>query len=153
MGAILCPSKLISKPIENGQFMVRKCGGNRCEVCDLIKPSSIVTFENGQEYTIKTPMNCNSLNVIYMIKCRICFACYIGETNDFRYRANNHKKDIRNECYRKLKVNKHVFNCSGNKCNFDMIPIYKCRNENFIERKTMEKLLIKKFKPSLNCEE
>ena len=63
LGTILCPSKLISKPIENGQFMVSKCGGNRCEVCDLIKPSSIVTFENGQEYTIKTPMNCNSLNV------------------------------------------------------------------------------------------
>ena len=153
LGKILCPSKLISKPLETGQCMVRKCGGSRCEVCDLIKSTNIVTFENGQEYAIKTSMNCNSLNVIYMIKCRICFACYIGETNDFRLRANNHKKDVRNECHRKLQVNKHIFICSGKNCHFDMMPIYKCPNDNFIERKTMEKLLIKKFNPSLNSEE
>ena len=147
---ILCPSKMCVDNKNDKKAMVTKCQGKKCEVCDLINPTNKVTFENGEDYIIKSTMNCNSYFVIYVIKCLVCQACYIGETTDFRDRANNHKKDIRHDCYRKLPVSKHIFNCSGTTMKFEMMPIYKCRNEDSIERKTLELTLIKKYKTSLN---
>ena len=40
--------------------------------------------------------NCNSLNVVYLITCRICGLQYVGSTTTkFRARFNNHKSRMR----------------------------------------------------------
>ena len=79
---ILCPSKLPKSSKEVKDNMISKCGAKKCEVCDMITPTNKVIFENGEEFFINSPMNCNSRNVIYMIKCWICKACYIVDNDN-----------------------------------------------------------------------
>ena len=145
---LLCSSKLkISNP---GVKMINKCGGSHCELCEIIIETSEIEFENGITFHIKSKMNCNSLFLIYVLICDKCGRKYIGETENLRDRINNHKKDTNNANYRKLFSNKHFHSCSNNK--FHFAPLFKCHGSDVIQRKQKEDELIKKLKPSLNCD-
>ena len=46
-------------------------------------------------YTINYNLNCNSVNVIYLITCKVCGLQYVGSTtNKFRLRFDNHKTRV-----------------------------------------------------------
>ena len=105
-------------------------------------------MENGEIHHIKYDMSCNSLFVIYNIKCQFCPLSYIGETDNFRLRVNLHKSNTKNEANRNLKVNKHIHFCSKNK--FSITPIFKCKNDDYVYRKEMESVFINSYCPSLN---
>ena len=149
---ILCPSFLKNSDAQssNVQTMITKCHKPRCLICDITEKCSSVTFENGNEFFIKHEMNCDVNFVIYQINCRVCNACYLGETTNFRLRVNKHKSDVKTAANRKLPVNKHLFHCA--KGNFSITPIFKCYGESLVERRLKETSLIKKFKPTLNKE-
>ena len=72
---------------------ISKCGDTRCEICPMLICKSSIIVENGCTHTINNDMNCNSLNVIYLIICN-CGLNYIGQTNNFRNRINLHKEQI-----------------------------------------------------------
>ena len=38
--------------------------------------------------------NCNSINLIYIIYCNLCFHYYIGQTKNLKNRFDKHKKNI-----------------------------------------------------------
>lgn len=144
--SLLCPSRYLSSTISGNS--VNKCGGSKCELCQIIITGSSITMENGLIHQIKTKMNCNSLYVIYAVFCNACDASYIGQTEDLRSRTNLHKNQIKKADYRKLTVSKHIFSCGGK---FKIIPFFKSK-DNLTERECMEKKFIMKYKPSLNSE-
>ena len=145
LGRILCKSQ--SSPMENHNF-IKKCNSPRCEICDMLILSNTLKMENGKIHHIKHDMSCNSLFVIYYIKCQFCPLSYIGETDNFRSRVNLHKSNTKNEANRNLKVNKHIHFCSKNK--FSITPIFKCKNDDYVYRKEMESVFINSYCPSLN---
>ena len=76
-----------------------KCQTRTCQICRGLMPIT-TTFTgtvSGTRHPIKQPLSCNSVNVIYLITCQKCGIQYIGETEDFRKRTNNHKSFIRNQ--------------------------------------------------------
>ena len=80
----------ISTTQRNGLF---KCNNVRCKLCSLyIQECTSFKTYNGYEWQIRCPINCNSVNVLYYLKCTWCNVetTYTGKTNNMRLRINNH---------------------------------------------------------------
>ena len=70
-------------------------------------------FSNGQIWTIKTRITCNSHNVIYFLICNFCkTTTYCGKTNNLRLRMNGHKSSCMSGKSTDIFDN-HVFQCKG----------------------------------------
>ena len=92
-----------------------------CSICPFILPCKEV---NSQEFKwkIRSKVNCNTSNVIYMIQCnkQNCNIRYIGETqNELRIRITQHRSDIINDTISKP-VGQH-FNENGH--NIDNLSV------------------------------
>ena len=46
-------------------------------------------------YYIQGEINCESTNIIYLIKCMKCFEQYVGSAIKFTSRFRNHKSDMK----------------------------------------------------------
>ena len=117
--------------LENGLFTWKD---KRCKLCQLyIRQCKSFLTSNGKEWIIKSHITCHSKNVIYFLKCRSknCSTTYIGKTNDFRKRMNNHISSCKNG-KSSDRFDNHVFNCTENRysstytCfwNFQMLHCY-----------------------------
>ena len=98
-------------------------------------------------------MNCNTKDLIYVIKCRRCEALYVGQTGDtLRARVRVHRQQIKDEKYRILNVSKHIFNCASNyDPQFYVTPILKLpSNCSKAYREEKENTCIRLIKPKLN---
>ena len=70
-----------------------------------------VNFHKSAEYQIQTDLNCDSVNVVYLITCNLSKKQYVGQTqNHLQIRTVCHKYDIRHEV--DTRVLKH-FNLLG----------------------------------------
>ena len=82
-------------------------GKNTCQVCNhIITTNTFTTKACRQVFEIQRgPLNCNSENVHYRLRCKICDDTpYVGKAKTkFRLRFNNHKNKHR--LYRKRKQN------------------------------------------------
>ena len=73
----------------------RGCGNSRCEVCLNIQNTNQFSSDNGS-FQIRYDFDCNSKCVVYFIKCEVCSASYVGQTNKkFRLRWNNYRQNQR----------------------------------------------------------
>jgi len=75
------------------------CNGKRCKTCNALKETTTFTNkEKTSSYNIKGgELNCNSINVIYLLECKTCAIQYVGSTSTkFRLRYNNYKNANRN---------------------------------------------------------
>ena len=57
------------------------CNKTRCKLHNIIKTQT--TFKSQQtktEYRIRTYLNCDSVNVVYLITCNLCRKQYVGQT-------------------------------------------------------------------------
>ena len=87
---LLTRSKLSKKQTTPGSF---PCG--KCRICKHMTRKTEISDKKGIKYKLKSRMNCNSINVIYMIECTKCKLVYIGQTsNPLRYRITQHISDI-----------------------------------------------------------
>ena len=100
------------------------CNKITCRLHNIIKTET--TFKSQQtnsEYQIRSDLNCDSVNVVYLITCNLCKKLYVGQTpNQLRIRTVCHKYDIR------LEVDTpgaNHFNLPGHslEANFEIIPI------------------------------
>jgi hypothetical protein len=68
------------------------CKGARCGLCVQLPSTTNVSFADSSfTWTIRSLVNCNSRNCVYLAVCRLCGLKYVGETVDFRLRMNNHR--------------------------------------------------------------
>ena len=90
-----------------------KCKDIRCKLCELyIEEGDRFKTSNNQEWIIKSKITCQATNVIYFLRCNKCSTTYIGKTNNFRKRMNNHISES-NHGNTTDKFDKHVFKCLG----------------------------------------
>ena len=104
-------------PKQPGLF---KCQNTRCDLCNkgYIQECSSFTTYNDTLWTIKSHIDCNSNNVIYLLICAACNnVYYAGKTNKLRKRMNVHKSSSNlgnstnifdNHVYRCKTINKYV---------------------------------------------
>jgi hypothetical protein len=76
---------------------VQKCYRPRCKCCDsILETTSVWNFDRSVQIAIDDRFNCNSSNVIYVIKCMRCHKQYVGQTDRLlKERLNNHRSDIK----------------------------------------------------------
>ena len=94
--------------------------------------------------------DCNSKNVIYVLKCYYCWEFYIGETGDLKKRTVKHKSDIlhpHNSNCKKLSFHLHQHANLGEPF-FQIYPIYYVDDTQ--RRRFIEKRFIHKYHPTLN---
>ena len=99
LSRILCNSILNKKP-----GFIHKCGGKRCEICNILITTDNIKFNNANIFYIKSQTSCNSKFCIYVLKCS-CGLFYIGECEDFRARVNLHTNQIKYKNYINVVVN------------------------------------------------
>ena len=91
---ILVRSK-ITPSLPSGTF---PCNKVRCKLCRHMDNSEIHLPNSTERFTPVGNFNCDSPNLVYLIRCRRCPKIYIGETGQsLRKRINGHKHSIRNE--------------------------------------------------------
>ena len=108
--------------LPNGLF---KCHGARCLLCKYyIQECSYFYTSNNVKWDIKEHITCQSINVLYYLKCIICnYDTYTGKTNIYRPRMNNHISECRTG-NSSDKFDIHVFNCRK-KHNYNTEPYFK----------------------------
>ena len=103
------PSTISTLP-RKGLF---KCDDSRCKLCRLyLQECSSFNTYNGFNWEIRCEITCNSLNVLYYLKCISCnlSTTYTGKTNNLRNRMNNHISSCRLGSSTD-KFDNHVFKC------------------------------------------
>lgn len=128
---------------------VSKCNESRCGTCKVIITGNSITLKSGKTWEIKSPMDCKSKNVIYVITCCKCNSFYVGQTEHLRKRVTLHREQISHQEYRHLEVSKHLAQCNNGE--FQIMPIYQCKNATRLFRETKEQEIIGFLKPDLNC--
>ena len=108
--------RLLTKPKPKPDLNVTgftKCKDIRCNLCKFyMEEGDRFITSNKEEWTIKSKVTCNSKNVIYYLKCKNCITTYIGKTNNFRKRMNNHISSS-NHGNSSNRFDNHVYKCLG----------------------------------------
>ena len=126
---------------------VSKCNSPRCQFYEIIIQGDYFRFKYVNfNLLIKSHMTCDTRNCVYVIECAGCYKYYIGETGNFRLRANLHRDHTKKN--EGLGVNKHIFHCTAGKSikhAFRIMPIYKFWEDDTDLRRNMEEYLINSF--------
>lgn len=134
-----------------GPFKVSRCTDRRCMICqDNLVTGTEYQFPNSSTpFKFNCNMDCNTKNCIYVMTCLGCNSFYIGETDSFRPRVNNHRSMTNNNTG--LFVNQHMHDCARNlPVKFSICPFYKVKSDSIQDRRAMEEHFIEKFSPDLN---
>ena len=92
----LVRAKLPKETVTFGCFKCNKCN---CQICNLLEESTSFTDKaKSREFKIRQgPLNCNSVNIVYLIQCNVCGKQNCGSTiTKCRTRINNYKSKFRN---------------------------------------------------------
>lgn len=126
-------------------YYASPCGYDRlCFTCEHVRSCSSVTSNTTNlSYKLKSDLNCNSSNIIYLIECENCGKQYIGQSKrSLRTRFNNHRNDIENE--RATVISSH-FNRACHIDDCKIIPIFKCPTFDSEEETTKKRLEIEQY--------
>lgn len=131
-----------------------KCQSKACKLCKLyIKECSSFITSNNKTWGIKCHITCNSINVLYFLKCLSCNGktTYTGKTNNLRSRTNNHISSCRNGTGTN-KLDNHIFKCrQGNNKDepyFELYAFMTVKDENSL--RSYENFLHKRGYDTLN---
>ena len=116
---------------------VETCGGQRCQCCQYIIQGDKIDLKHRSVSCIGQ-LDCNSENIIYLIKCTKCDIGYVGETgNALRIRLNQHMSDIR--LHKQTAIAEHFNSEQHSLQHFKIMPIEKvAENKNANFRKLQE---------------
>ncbi|CAN7947414.1 unnamed protein product, partial [Ixodes hexagonus] len=139
----------LTKPSSPKPGGCKPCKKSRCKICRQMLSANIVSSTNSNfRHAIKSDVNCDSENVIYLIECSTCKEQYIGQTKTaFRFRFNNHKADVK--CKPNLPVSKH-FSQPGHSIMNANVAIIQSGFKTQIDREIRESFLIHKFQCKIN---
>ena len=93
----LVRSKLKIRDSNNEENGIYKCGNINCDICNVLYLSNeFQSTVTGKRYHINFKLDCNSINVIYLLTCKRCRKQYVGSTvTKFRLRFNQYKSNIK----------------------------------------------------------
>lgn len=85
-----------SKCSASQNFGCQPCGKSRCQVCEHIERTTQIKSARSEfSFKINATLNCDTENVVYVLRCNLCNMDYIGQTSTpFRIRFNNHKSHV-----------------------------------------------------------
>ena len=63
----------------------------------MIFDNTLICTVTGKSYFIRGQLNCESINVIYLITCSKCLEQYVGSAVKFKTRFHIHEYDIKSE--------------------------------------------------------
>ena len=68
-----------------------------CQICNVLKPGKgFKSTVTGEIYKMNFHFDCNSLSVVYLIKCKVCKKQYTGSTvTKFRAWFNQYKSNMK----------------------------------------------------------
>ena len=142
-------SKITPPKKTSGLFNCRGCKYHRM---GYVRACKGFTFgkKNQFQWVYTRYFNCDSKNVIYVLRCKWCWKFYIGETADLKKRIRKHKSDIKHPKNSFCKVlGDHLRKCSPSPA-FIIFPMYYVDEQS--RRKFIEKRLINQYKPPLNLD-
>lgn len=143
-----CASGMVTRQV----VMVQPCYGTRCKLCPQIRPGNQFQFNCGFIFRVKeNNLNCNSKDVIYVLKCTTCGAEYIGETENVRRRMNVHLSSIRTRTL-SCRAAEHLVECGTNYSDIHArfsIFLLEVEKDKF-KRKAKESFYIHLFLPKMN---
>ena len=139
-----------ARPIpKQANAQIKPCEGKKCKTCSFL-PKTKYIEKDGVKLPVKSILDCNSSNVIYVIHCNNCEKRYVGETGQtLRDRFNAHKQDVKRSI--STSVSMHF---DGVFCKFDshcklypieIVPLTGSETENKINRLERENYWIKKL--------
>jgi hypothetical protein len=144
-----------NKQEEHGVF---NCKDKRCLTCPHLILGNSFNYTNKDGintiFYINSRLDCNSQNLIYLIKCAGCNKTYVGQTGDtLRHRMTLHRNQINCDNYRHLPISKHLWQCANLLTpNFFVIPFFKIKSNNIGIRLAIERMYIKLFNTDFNEE-
>ena len=149
----LISSKFSSRPPtrknSSGLFQCKNCVYHHT---GFVKPCKSFSFGKDNEFRweYRRFFNCESTNVIYLLKCANCWMFYVGETKDLKSRISKHKSDVKNlqntNC---VKLALHLRICSKLRTPFFRIfPFFYVDDQQ--RRRFIEKRFIKDYNAPLN---
>ena len=138
---LFCKSKFES---QRKNHEVKNCGKN-CVSCPCLLKAFLYQFKRVNETLLKSSVNCESSNLIYVAICQGCKEEYIGETRCLmKERTNIYRQLItRRPQYQKLAREEHLRICGDRK--FHVFPFFKILHENKSLRKSYEDYFTDKF--------
>ena len=137
------PDPQPSRPKRNINGM-KKC--NNCPICPFVKPGqTLKSAQSKFSLEIKTSVNCQTKNLIYLINCKKCPTQYVGETNrTLQDRFSEHLGYIKNKHTNKI-TGAH-FNSAGHRqSDMEVSIIEKIHSISDQYRKQREKMFIARF--------
>ena len=70
---------------------VKCCEDKRCKCCNHLKECVEIDL-NGKKHLVRSGGSCNTENVVYGLRCKLCNVWYIGESSlRLRSRLNGHR--------------------------------------------------------------
>ena len=74
------------------------CYTSRSLCCQqVLKTTTFTSTQTRETFTIFHQVTCHSNYVIYLLECIMCKIQYVGKSETFNIRLNNHRKDIKNQ--------------------------------------------------------
>ena len=128
---------------------MKKCNKSSCNTCPFVNETKIIkSSANKFQVEIKTAVNCESSNVVYIISCdkSSCkYIQYVGETGKkLKERFSQHLQNIRSEnCSTSTSEHFNLPNHSISNVNISIIE--KCSSNSNMYRKIRESFFINKF--------
>ena len=108
---------------------------------------SILISHSGEKIDIKTPIDCQTSNVIYELHCKKDSLPYIGETSKTaETRFVGHLNTILQDCHSNTNtpVGQHFRSAGHSHTDIEVTPIEKITSRNHFVRKAREAFLIDK---------
>ena len=90
-----------------------RCGSSKCEVChNIVETNEFTSTHLNTTYKINFALDCNSICLIYLMRCKICLKQLVGVcTTAWRDRWNNYRdnsrKSIQNQPHFQKEVHNH----------------------------------------------
>ena len=128
--------------IEPNPGIFAECTHKGCEICSLgyIQDCSSFTTSSGENWEIKSHINCNSRNVLYYLECLMCNGIIretkTGKTKTrLRERVNNHRSECKSGKTTDV-FDRHCHSCGAHR---GKEPYFRVRA--FMKLRTPDKLL------------
>ena len=115
---------LVSANQPHGSFL---CGSNSLTCKYITVGLNTYTFHStGETRPINHHIDCNSINVIYMVQCKRCHKQYIGETKQrLKDRFNEHRRPVDKQINisKPTTVSEHFLSNGHNATDMQLIPL------------------------------